>query len=468
MADELPYSHMSIVDFCKRAKGILDVEDHAGFVKFVLTGQHGAHQAVVDPVLNKMGEYEGLSVLRDYDSLLGISADICVNGHLTVYPVSRREDTLVSNIHLKHSFESSKVSWLFHYLFHNILTLSWQGRFTAPIHKIPNLCIAKWGTHNCIRVLIPELYSEERKSGLTQDEQRTFYECGLLPAVQNLWPDRSAEWPITYDDEMFRARGRNGQLSMQSKVTTDWMTSYLGDYIRDSLEANDLTWGHGLVFLHQIRGVKNSSVHPVTHNGAEECLETFLKENLLLSPDAEGVDELLDKGDWWVDVALEVASEEDRCLAWRTDSHFGVVQRATGISEHDAERITSVGSSKYIRDMAMHLPAVSGCRITPGHRGQGEHSVQYLQMYTTDKAHIYRLDQGHHGKFIPCVDILNSKGITYANQLYKLYCNASVDTPCQARLEVRVPLARANAVLLNIDEGLLYDSLLSFTPRSWW
>ena len=286
--------------------------------------------------------------------------------------------------------------------------------------------------------------------------------------MQKLWPERSAEWPVTYDDEMFRARGKNGTLSMQTKVTTDWMSSFLGDYIRESLQSSELTWGEGLVFLHQIRGVKNSSVHPLDGNAASDALVTFLKENMLLDPEAEDLGQLLGQGKWWVDVAVEVASEEERCLAWRTDSHYAVVERVTGISEHQAHRITSPGSSQYIRDMSIHLPAVSGCRISPGRHGRGTSGVEYLQMYTTDKSLIYRHDQGHHGKFVTCAELLESKGITFIDKLYNLYRNAADETHCHARLEVRVPLAHADTVLLSIDAKLLYDSLLSFSPRVWW
>ena len=117
MDDEPLVMNMSVLEFCKRAKGILKAKDDSGFVKFVLTGQHGGHQAVVDPILHKMTDYEGLYILRDYDSLLGIHQDICVKGHLTVYPLARREDTLATNIHLKHSFNSSRVSCRFRYLY---------------------------------------------------------------------------------------------------------------------------------------------------------------------------------------------------------------------------------------------------------------------------------------------------------------------------------------------------------------
>ncbi|KAF8868355.1 hypothetical protein CPB84DRAFT_1857949 [Gymnopilus junonius] len=186
-----------------------------------------------------------------------------------------------------------------------------QSPFTVPVHKVPNLCLAKWNVHHIIRIFFPALYSEERKPHLSQDEQRKFYEFGLRPAIQRIDPAQMAEWPVMYDDKMFCARGQSRTFSMQTKVTIDWMSQYLGEYIRDALESNGLDWGMGLVFLHQIRGIKNATTHSHTDAAAEESLVKFLKKNLLISPEADGYDELLQSGKWWIDVGVEVASDQE-------------------------------------------------------------------------------------------------------------------------------------------------------------
>ncbi len=89
------------------------------------------------------------------------------------------------------------------------------------------------------------------------------------------------------------------------------------------------------------------------------CVMNFLDEDAFLG------------GDWWIDVGLEISSSAKKCLAWRTDSHYHIVQEALEISGLHAARITRPGSSKYIRDMTSHLTSVSGCRISPGVRAQG-------------------------------------------------------------------------------------------------
>ncbi|KAF8870793.1 hypothetical protein CPB84DRAFT_1754274 [Gymnopilus junonius] len=266
------------------------------------------------------------------------------------------------------------------------------------------------------------------------------------------------EWPVTYDDEMFHARGWSGTFSMQTKVTINWMSQYLREYIRDALESNGLDWGMGLVFLHQIHGIKNATTYSHTDAAAEESLVKFLKKNLLISPEADSYDELLQSRKWWIDVGVEVASDQEQCLAWRMDSHFDIVQQC----------ITSVSSSQYTHNMLIHLPSISGCRITPGQHAQGEFKVNYMQMYTTDKALIYCKDQGHHGKFITCEDVLKGKGGNYTQHLFDLYWNAAVGTYCLAHLEVHIPLAHTSRILLSVDHGLLIDSLISLKPSAWW
>ena len=88
---------------------------------------------------------------------------------------------------------------------------------------MPNLCLAKWGVHNMLRAFIPGLYNRSTRSPfLSEEDHVTFYEQGLLPAVKELCGDRAAEWPATYTDEMYWARGRNGTLSFQTKMIPEW------------------------------------------------------------------------------------------------------------------------------------------------------------------------------------------------------------------------------------------------------
>ncbi|TFK60184.1 hypothetical protein BDN72DRAFT_905193 [Pluteus cervinus] len=445
--DLLPRTELqSISDNCYRAQHLLDSQEEGDkFVNFVLAGRDGRTQAVVDPLMNRARDEDSFTVTRDYDSVLGFYTNIVVRDtRLMMYPVAHRDDTLSKNVHLEYRFTRS------------------TGTFTAPIHRVPNICVAKWSTHNSLRVYIPELYDEgSAYPFLTQHQQATFYESGLRPAMEELIGDKVHEWPTTYEAEMFRARARSGALKFQSKIVPAWRVQEIGDALRRALEENGTNWHHGLVFLHQLRGLKHSSTHSMDGHSAEQALLAFSKENHLV--DAGQL-----RGDWWIDVGLEIGSPDGHCLAWRTDSHFHVVQHVLDISNAGAERITSLGSSSYSRDLTSHLAAVSGCRIVPGVYTQGDSEAAYLQMYTTDKSLIYLPDGGYYGKFIKPSDTLSGKAMNFITKLYDLYVKASKKNSSLARIEVRVPIAQALAVLLDFDDDLIRESLVVIPREDWW
>ena len=343
------------------------------------------------------------------------------------------------------------------------MDMLFQGVFTEDVHKVPNICIGKWTVHTLIRAFIPGLYDQHTGSPfLSQEDQRTFYEQGFLPAVQDLCTDRSAEWPATYTDEMFRARGRNRTLRFLSKTIPAWNIRQLGSTIRSKLNNTGVPWAQGITFLHQVRGVKDSTYHRVDDVSADEALDEFLTEQNLSR------DEIMLTGSWWIDIGLQVVSSNKDCLVWRTDSHGRIVQDICEITADHAKRITSIGSKQYTRDIMSHLPQLSGCRIEPGVRGRGPYEVAYLQLYCTDKSLTYCQDQGRHGKFITCSDVVKGKADDFINNLYSLYINAIDNNYAQARMEVRVPIQFATYVLLGLEEDVIRGGLVSYPSVEWW
>ncbi|TFK59512.1 hypothetical protein BDN72DRAFT_905777 [Pluteus cervinus] len=437
----------SILEFLTRAKELLALEDATDFVRFVLTGRTEDVQAVLDPILNLLGPNDNFVVTRDYDSFLGFHRDIAISGPLSAHPISFTEDTLTANVHVSYKFKDSG-----------------EG-FEAPLHKVQNLCLGKWGTHNMVRVFIPALYNHndrtKRKSTLTQEQQAIFYEKGFRPAIEELMPDQVHEWPTTYATEFFRARARSGALKFTTKVIPANIVPRLGRAIRRALERNGTGWHIGLVFLHQLRGLKHSSIHAATEEMATVALMAFLKENNI-------TDSVVSDGTWWIDVGLEISSNDGHCLAWRTDSHFHVVRKTLGINDRKAKRITSQGSTKYTRDVTSHLPTISGCRIAPGKLARGDYDTQYLQMYTTDKSLTYLPDGGHFRKFLKASDVLKGKDQAFIDGLYNVYIKASESNSALARIEVRVPINCGLDVLLNLDDALLRQSLVAIPLKEWW
>ena len=138
----------------------------------------------------------------------------------------------------------------------------------------------------------------------------------------------------------------------------------------------------------------------------------------------------------FVDVALTVISDNGKCLAWMTTSHFSLVCKFLGVSIANAIWITSLGSSKYTRDMTSHLPEVSGWQISPGVQAAGKYDCHYFHGYSTDKVLTARPDQGHHAKFLECSDIFKGKVDGWINSLYCLNLNAIESNLSMARMEM--------------------------------
>jgi hypothetical protein len=106
----LPIYPMSIHKFCFVAKALLTEGRHEDFVKMVLNGTYDGNKIVVNAILDAMDDSEHFAGTRDYDSLLGISENICVKAPLTVNPIAKHNDTLRTSVHLKHGFNMTQVS----------------------------------------------------------------------------------------------------------------------------------------------------------------------------------------------------------------------------------------------------------------------------------------------------------------------------------------------------------------------
>jgi hypothetical protein len=103
--DERPVTSLSVGQFVERAKQ-LQRTNMDEFAKFVLTGEYDGRQFQVDPIKNALPYDQKINILRDYDSVLGLDANICVAAELTMYPISKFEDTLRRNVHIKLTFSN--------------------------------------------------------------------------------------------------------------------------------------------------------------------------------------------------------------------------------------------------------------------------------------------------------------------------------------------------------------------------
>lgn len=311
-----------------------------------------------------------------------------------------------------------------------------------------------------IRVLFPQLWSNDRdNSQLTQEEQRIFYEKGVHPAIVEISPEDATDWPTNYDSELWRARKRKGGFTFSTRPVAEWNIYTLSRTLRRKLEA-EVAWAKDFKFLHQVRGVKLATVHGANRDAAETALEEFKETNCLdIDPDETS---------WWIDVGMEYCWQ-GRCLQWRTDSHFHMARHVLAIPGPDADRITSLGSSKYERDLSSHFTGLSGCRIKPGVRAQGPYQACYLQMYTTEKSLTYHPEGLHHGKALIGSDVIKAKeNIPFCDGLYNTYVQARETNDSNARIEIRVPLSHASAVLTDIPSCVVSDSLVGVPRGTWW
>lgn len=331
-----------------------------------------------------------------------------------------------------------------------------------PIHRIPNFQFATWANRCQIHIFFPQLAIAQEPGvsrQLTTAQKTQFYELVLRPAITQLLPEDVSDWPPNYESELFRARKRNGHMAYQTKMIPGSLVYNLAMVIRQNLAQNGVAWTDGFFFTHTVRGVKHSTQHNNSDPDAMASLDEFIEDVGLSTT----------QGQWWIDVGLEIHSEDELCLQWRTSSHSALVQDVLEIEDRHAIRVTTLGSSKYQRDIVSHLMAVSGCRIEPGIRAQGPYEAVYLQMYTTDKAITYNPEGRHHGKAMTVDAAMGPKQPpVFVEGILSLFTSAMKMNASNARIEVRVPLAHATTVFTALDIDQMRQHLLAFQRNEWW
>ncbi|TFK17795.1 hypothetical protein FA15DRAFT_733086 [Coprinopsis marcescibilis] len=424
--------------------------DAALYVSSVTTGIEPGVQAKFDALRNRLtgrADYE-FSLSRDYDSAHIISPNICVRGQPIYFHVIHKfHDALSKNIGITYSIPQ-------------------PTNLVVPLHQIPNYCFAKWGIRHSIRIFYPRLHTEDRRSHiLTVDECATWYEKVVRPALSRLAPERTNNLPATYSTETFRSRTRNGMLFISGRTISDWDLQYLGDYMRELVAENDMGWAEGFFFLHEIRGVKNSSVHTPSATAATTALGDFLTTHGI-PPEVRTEAGVLA----WVDVGIEISSDVGDCLAPRADTIPALISQFSSIPIDKATSMAVAGNGKFYLDPISCMTQVAGCRLSPGVRGRGPYGVIKLQAYVTDKAVTATPDEGtgRHAKHITLNDMLNNRHERFLTNLYETYIDCVGEVTSNVRFEVRVPLEFGDKVMLHYDSDVIRDCLVSLDSRTWW
>lgn len=113
--NDAPTVSYSLTEFTDFATGLYQAQEYDAFIRFVITGEYtdpdgNREQAFVDPIRGPVDPEHPLTISRDYDSLIGISSDILVDGQLSVYPVPHPTFALKTSLHMKHTIIYDEVS----------------------------------------------------------------------------------------------------------------------------------------------------------------------------------------------------------------------------------------------------------------------------------------------------------------------------------------------------------------------
>ncbi|KAF8871325.1 hypothetical protein BD779DRAFT_1680483 [Infundibulicybe gibba] len=416
--------------------------DQKLFMRFILTGQHLLNsQVAVDPSHNLVNEQHPISLLRDYNTVIGFTKDIIVQGPFTILSTPQTHNFLSTNIHLVCPLSMSTTA---------------AGR---PVNQIPNFMLGSWGQLHQIFIFFPSLATEDRQDPqLAAEEMAIFRLCCLYSAINKL--GGGPNFQLT---EMLGTVSRPEHELRGNKVMPARSAMHLCHQIRQNAMVAGVTWASDIFFAHIIHGAKRAIHHMKDPHLAKEALAAHLSDVGLPKNVAE-------IGEWWIDVGLEIASAEGMCLQWSTSSHSYMAQAVLQVNERDANHITSIGSPEYTRDLASHLPSVSGCRIEPGPRYGGCYEAKYFQMCTTDGTLAYAPKGKCYGAALTIADAMGltqpPEFISGLCDVYKL--NASNGDTSNARVEVRVPLEHALGALQTLDPAMVSACLMGFTPRDWW
>ncbi|KAJ3559064.1 hypothetical protein NP233_g11357 [Leucocoprinus birnbaumii] len=468
-------------DFASLANDFHSRQKHDEFVHLGLTGiyhdDYGEEkQAFIDVHSSRLSQEYDLQAERDIDSVIGISKHILVAAPISIGAVPDPTCALSRSIHFKYHFSDNNISSDDDMLSESDVESAQSGqRQPVDYHRIPNFEFGSFGDRKALHVFFPKLCTPERLKNrstpayqLTQRERELWYEKGLRPAIESISQGLASEWPATYETEIIRGTKHRGRAMVTTKMIAQQHVRGLMDRIRleisndPTILPEDVDWARNFFVMHTIRGVKHAFGHEPSRSEATEALDRVFRVSQL-STDA------LANGSWYVDVGLELSSAEGMCLQWNTAGHHKLVSQALHLDERQARTVTRLNSSKYYRDLASHLPEVSGFRLTLTPRSEGEYRAVYIQAYTTDKAVTYNQEGFHHAKHLSVEDAMGKvQPSKMMKGIHKIYQEARTRNPSKARLEIRVPYHHASQVLVDLDYDAFRSSMYAFDCYDWW
>lgn len=286
----------------------------------------------------------------------------------------------------------------------------------------------------------------------------------MRPAVIAVNAIDQSHWPVSYAAAMIQNRGERGRFHYSSVDIASYCLEEFGTNLIELFERHDDF--KDAFFLHELRGTKGVSLH----NPYDEMERRDALDHLLGFLDAESVH----FDEWTIDVALEVR-HAGHIVQWLTNSHRRIFEFVLPSASQDQISAILHSKTQYKCDVSAQLRDLGGCRVTPGSRGKAD-NVSYINMYTTDKSPTYQLHNGafrrrQASELFPSSIQRLADDIAEMMEVFRQCGGDNEDDDTQegcARLEVRVPLRRANQVLLDLPENVVQESSASFDTVVWW
>jgi len=106
--DQAPKS-LSLTEFVSHGKELLKEKQMDDLSNFVLTGAFCGRQYQVDPIKHVISPSHPVSIMRDYDSVLGFADRLYISAPITLHPIAKIADSLQRNVHIQQTFENEHV-----------------------------------------------------------------------------------------------------------------------------------------------------------------------------------------------------------------------------------------------------------------------------------------------------------------------------------------------------------------------
>ncbi|TFK77822.1 hypothetical protein K466DRAFT_439158, partial [Polyporus arcularius HHB13444] len=218
----------------------------------------------------------------------------------------------------------------------------------------------------------------------------------------------------------------------------------------------------------EARGVKAQTLHdPGDEEARREALEALLAPLDLTLVPAEEVQTC-----WFVDVAIDI-HEEGYVLQWLTVAHPRLIRHALPSIGPNVEQDLARSQKLYRQDASAHLSDFAGFRLEPRSRGRHDHVV-YCNVYTTDKAATYQMNNGVYRRrgsydLIPGkIEKLLQDMDTISTTFLDCAGRNGVIQDGTARFEIRVNAAYARQSLTDFPNALVEQSILAIPASMWW